>query len=309
MVDRSGGTAQRLTTNAAREISPRFSPDGSQVAFARVNPAAGSFGWDVYVVSASGGEERRITYHPDLDFPVNWIGDGQRLLIVSFRHRTSPFGSRLYTVPVQGGFATEVPVPNGWQGSFSSGNEGYNAFNRQFYALLEKQGLIIDGRFNTGGRAADYVVDTLRRVPLMRAQLRDAEDIRIPTGIIEGPKVLLTNESAGSGGDSFPWTWQQSKIGPVVGTRTAGWGIGATEYELIDRGIVRVPDWGWYDPRTGTWFMENRGVTPDYELEIMPPAWRAGRDPQLEKAVELAMDALKKTKTPPIKRPSYPVYK
>ena len=107
----------------------------------------------------------------------------------------------------------------------------------------------------------------------------------------------------------MPWLWQQTKIGPVVGTRTSGWGIGATEYELIDRGVFRVPDWGWYDPRAGTWFMENRGITPDYELEITPSAWRAGRDPQLEKAVELAMDALKKTKTTPIKRPSYPVYK
>ena len=191
----------------------------------------------------------------------------------------------------------------------TTADEGYNAFNREFYAQLDKQGLIVDGRFNTGGRAADYIIDTLRRVPLIRAQLRDAEDIRIPTGIIEGPKVLLTNENAWSGGDSFPWIWQQAKIGPVVGMRTAGWGIGATEYDLIDRGTIRVPDWGWYDPRTGTWFMENRGVTPDYELQIMPPAWRAGRDPQLEKAVELAMDALKKMKPLPNKRPNYPVYK
>lgn len=71
-VDRSGGTAQRLTTSPAREVYPTFSLDGSQVAFARFNPSAGPFGWDVYVVSASGGEARRVTYHPDLDFPVNW---------------------------------------------------------------------------------------------------------------------------------------------------------------------------------------------------------------------------------------------
>lgn len=186
---------------------------------------------------------------------------------------------------------------------------GYNAFNREFYAQLDKEGLIVDGRFNQGGRAADYIMDTLRRMPLQHAMLRHAEDVRIPTGIINGPKVLLTNESAGSGGDSLPWIWQQTKIGPVVGTRTSGAGIGASEFPLVDGGIYRVPDWGWYDPRLGTWFMENRGITPDYELEIMPPAWRAGRDPQLEKAVELAMDALKKTKPVPSKRPSYPIYK
>jgi len=186
---------------------------------------------------------------------------------------------------------------------------GYNTFNRDFYAQLDKQGMIVDGRFNEGGRAADYIIDTLRRIPLQRAQLRNTEDVRIPTGIVEGPKVLLTNEMAGSGGDSLPWMWQQAKIGPVVGTRTGGAGIGASTYQLIDGGSFRVPDWGWYDPRTGTWLMENRGVTPDYELEIMPPEWRAGHDTQLEKAVQLAMDALKKIKPVPPKRPSYPVYK
>ena len=211
-------------------------------------------------------------------------------------------GNRLRIDELSGGKLGYVYLPD-------TSNAGYEAFNRDFYAQLDKQGLIVDGRFNSGGRAADYIIDTLRRVPLQRAQLRDAEDIRIPTGIIDGPKVLLTNEQAGSGGDTLPWMWQQTKIGPVVGTRTGGHGIGATTYSLIDGGSFLVPDWGWYDTRNGTWLMENRGVTPDYELEIMPPAWRAGRDPQLEKAVELAMDALKKIKPLPSKRPTYPVYK
>ena len=210
--------------------------------------------------------------------------------------------NRLRVAELSGGKLGYIYLPD-------TADAGYSAFNREFYAQLDKHGLIVDGRFNTGGRAADYIIDTLRRVPLMRAQLRDTDDIRIPTGIIDGPKVLLTNESAGSGGDSLPWIWQQTKVGPVVGMRTSGWGIGATEYQLVDRGTFRVPDWGWYDPRAGTWVMENRGITPDYELDIMPPAWRAGRDPQLEKAVELAMDALKKRKPVPIKRPTHPVYK
>ena len=211
-------------------------------------------------------------------------------------------GNRLRVAELSGGKLAYVHMPD-------TSDAGFNAFNRDFYAQLDKQGLILDGRFNSGGRAADYVIDALRRIPLQHAQLRDAEDIRIPSGSIDGPKVFLTNESSGSGGDSFPWMWQQSKIGPVVGTRTVGAGIGATTYGLIDRGTYAVPDWGWYDTRTGEWFIENRGITPDYELEIMPPEWRAGRDPQLEKAVELAMDALKKTKPLPIKRPRYPVYK
>lgn len=211
-------------------------------------------------------------------------------------------GNRLRVSEMSGGKLGYIYLPD-------TSDAGYNAFNRDFYAQLEKQGMIVDGRFNEGGRASDYIIDTLRRIPLQRAKPRNAEDVRIPTGIIEGPKVLLTNEMAGSGGDVLPWMWQQAKIGPVVGTRTGGAGIGATTYQLIDGGSFQVPDWGWYDPRTGNWLMENRGVTPDYELEIMPPEWRAGRDPQLEKAVELAMEVLKKIKPVTPKRPTYPVYK
>jgi tricorn protease len=234
--------------------------------------------------------------------------DGRTVRVVPLPNETSlryydwVEGNRLRVTELSGGKL-------GYLHMTDTSDAGYNAFNRDFYAQLDKQGLIVDGRFNQGGRAADYVIDTLRRIPLQRAQLRDVEDIRIPSGMIDGPKVFLTNESSGSGGDSFPWMWQQAKIGPVVGTRTLGAGIGATTYPLIDRGTFAVPDWGWYDPRTGEWFIENRGITPDYEVEILPPAWRAGRDPQLEKAVELAMDTLKKTKPLPIKRPRYPVYK
>lgn len=211
-------------------------------------------------------------------------------------------GNRLRVAEMSGGKLGYIYLPD-------TSDAGYNIFNRDFYAQLDKQGLIIDGRFNEGGRAADYIIDTLRRIPLQHARLRDAEDVRIPTGIMEGPKILLTNEMAGSGGDSLPWMWQQAKIGPVVGTRTGGAGIGASTHQLIDGGSFRVPDWGWYDPRAGTWLMENRGVTPDYELEIMPAEWRAGRDPQLEKAVQLAMEALGKMRPANQKRPAYPVFK
>lgn len=210
--------------------------------------------------------------------------------------------NRLRVEAISGGKLGYIYLPD-------TADAGYNTFNRDFYAQLDKQGMIVDGRFNEGGRAADYIIDTLRRIPLQRAALRDAEDVRIPSGIIEGPKVLLTNEMAGSGGDTLPWMWQQARLGPVVGTRTAGAGVGAATQVFLDGGSYRVPDWGWFDPKNGTWLMENRGVTPDYELEIMPADWRAGRDPQLEKAVQLAMDALKTMKPTPVRRPKHPVYK
>ena len=203
---------------------------------------------------------------------------------------------------LSGGRLAYVYMPN-------TSDDGYNAFNRDFYAQLDRQGLILDARFNEGGRAADYVIDILRRVPLQHAQLRAGGDINIPTGIIDGPKVVLTNETAGSGGDTLPWMAKRTGAAVVVGTRTSGAGVGASTHTLLDGGTVRVPDWGWYDPQTGTWLVENRGVTPDVVLENMPTDWRAGRDPQLERAVSIALDALKKNPPAPVRRPKYPVYK
>jgi tricorn protease len=112
-------------------------------------------------------------------------------------------GNRLRVEELSGGKLGYLYLPD-------TGDAGYNAFNRDFYAQLDKHGLIVDGRFNQGGVAADYIIDTLRRVPLQQAQLRDAEDIRLPTGIISGPKILVTNESAGSGGDTFAWMRQRT---------------------------------------------------------------------------------------------------
>jgi tricorn protease len=181
--------------------------------------------------------------------------------------------------------------------------------NREFYAQLDKQGLVIDARFNEGGRAADYAVEALRRAPLYRAQLRAGGDIQMPVGVIDGPKVLLTNELSGSGGDTLPWMAQRTRAATVVGMRTAGAGIGATSHELLDGGMIRVPDWGWYDPQTGTWLVENRGMTPDIVVENLPADWRAGRDAQLERAVQIALDAIRKRNVVPPKRPPFPVYK
>lgn len=192
----------------------------------------------------------------------------------------------------------------------NTSDDGYNAFNRDFYAQLDRQGLILDARFNEGGRAADHVIDTLRRMPLYRAALRAGEDIRIPTGVIDGPKVVLTNESAGSGGDTLPWMAKRTGVATVVGTRTSGAGIGASTHNLLDGGSIRVPDWGWYDPAAGTWLVENRGTTPDVVVENTPADWRRGRDPQLERAVAIALEQLKKRGAPPPpRRPKYPTYK
>lgn len=203
---------------------------------------------------------------------------------------------------LSGGRLAYIYLPD----TFSS---GYEIFNREFYAQLDKQGLILDERFNQGGVAADYIIETLRRVPLQSARLREGSDISMPVGMIAGPKVMLTNEMSGSGGDTLPWMWRQSGLGLIVGKRTAGLGVGASGQDLIDGGRISVPDWGWYNPAKGIWDIENRGVAPDLEVENTLSDWRAGRDTQLEKAVEIALDELKKRPPAQPRRPQYPVYK
>jgi tricorn protease len=187
-------------------------------------------------------------------------------------------------------------------------NAGYTNFNRYFYSQVGKDGAVIDERFNAGGKAADYVIDQLRQ-PLMSYWLpREGKVYTTPNGAIFGPKVMIINEHAGSGGDAMPWYFRQAKLGPLVGTRTWGGlvGIGGTP-NLIDGGAVTSPNFAFYSPE-GKWEIENHGVAPDVEVEFDPQAWRQGRDPQLEKAVAVAMEELKAHPLPNVNHPPYPVY-
>ena len=185
---------------------------------------------------------------------------------------------------------------------------GYEIFNREFYAQLDKQGVIIDERFNGGGVVADYVIDMVKRFPLYKVRLRESEDVPIPMGTIEGPRVMLINEMCFSGGDSLPFLFRAAKLGTLVGKRTGGGAVGASDKSLLDGGRLTVPDWGHYDHTTGAWTAENTGVPPDIEVEILPMDWRAGRDPQLERAVQIALEELQKNSRVS-KPPRFPVYR
>ena len=124
-----------------------------------------------------------------------------------------------------------------------------------------------------------------------------------------GPKVMIVNEYAGSGGDYLPYMFRRSQIGPLISKRTWGGlvGIGGTP-QLMDGGAVTAPNFAFYTPE-GKWEIENHGVAPDIEVEMDPAAWRAGHDPQLEKAVEVLLEELKKHPRPPQpKRPPFPNY-
>ncbi len=186
--------------------------------------------------------------------------------------------------------------------------DGYTNFNRYFFAQVDKEAVIIDERFNGGGKAADYVIERLGRPLSNHWSTRVGADYSTPAGAIFGPKVMIANEQAGSGGDYLPWAFKRAKLGPVVGTRTWGGLVGIGGYpSLLDGGAVTAPHFAFWTPE-GEWEVENRGVSPDVEVEQDPQLVRAGRDPQLEKAVELVLAALAKGTPGRPKRPAYPNY-
>ncbi len=188
-----------------------------------------------------------------------------------------------------------------------TGGLGYTYFNRYYFAQLNKQGAVIDERFNHGGQAADYIIDKLRLPLLNYWTSRDGPDETTPQALF-GPKVMIVNEYAGSGGDALPWYFRRAGIGPLIGKRTWGGLVGIGNYPtLIDGGSVTAPHFAFWSP-DGKWDVENHGADPDIEVEFDPKAWREGRDPQLEKAVQVALAALEKNPPPHHKKPPYPLY-
>lgn len=199
---------------------------------------------------------------------------------------------------LSGGRIGYMHIPN-------TSTQGAIELIRGFYSQWNKDAVLIDERFNGGGFIQPWFVDTLvRRV---RAGIRsrygeDTADARA----IEGPKALLINEYAGSGGDFFPWMFRQSQAGPLIGKRTWGGLVGIRGgIPLIDGGSVTAPEFGIYDREQGKWIAENAGVSPDIEVDNSPDQIAKGRDPQLERGVEYLMNELKKTRPQP-KRPDFP---
>ncbi|MFN2453720.1 MAG: PDZ domain-containing protein [Pyrinomonadaceae bacterium] len=185
---------------------------------------------------------------------------------------------------------------------------GFTNFNRYYFAQINKEAAVIDERFNGGGAAADYIIDYLRRPLLNNWTTREGEDFSTPVGSIFGPKAMIINEYAGSGGDAMPWYFRKAGVGPLVGKRTWGGLVGIYGYpQLIDGGSVTAPRVAFWNPG-GDWEVENHGVAPDIETEFDPQAWRAGRDPQLERAVNVVMDELKKHPPMKYRKPAYPNY-
>jgi tricorn protease len=202
---------------------------------------------------------------------------------------------------LSGGKVAYIYMPN-------TGGAGYSNFNRYFYSQLDKQALVLDERYNEGGFIADYIVTVLGQKPLSGAIERDGKPIHDPVGAIFGPKAMLINQSAGSGGDAMPWYFRKAGLGTLVGVKTWGGLVGIGGYPtLLDGGRVTAPRYAIYG-LNGEFEVEGHGIAPDVEVEEYPKDVAAGHDAQLEKAVSIVMEQLKAHPVPEIPVPPYPNY-
>lgn len=153
-----------------------------------------------------------------------------------------------------------------------------------------KDGLVVDARFNSGGMFPSLLIEQLARRPRRVVRERNGGRMFQPTTGIPGVQVLVVNGSTGSGGDSLAWLFQESRLGPVIGTRTwgglVGWNFASPP--LIDGGFVGIPAVPSLE-LDGRLSIEGRGVQPDIIVDADPGALARGLDPQLHLAIAAAL--------------------
>jgi tricorn protease len=190
------------------------------------------------------------------------------------------------------------------------GGEGVMNAVRGLTANADKAGVIIDQRFNGGGITPDYLIEWLNRKPLYNYMFRGGEDIPTPVNPAPPVKVMIINEWNGSAAETGAFMFKLGKTGVLVGKRTSGGGIGPYFFtpRFVDGGRVQIPNRAAYNPDGKSWGIENSGVEPDFDVEIMPRDFIGGKDVQLEKAVEVALAQIAKNPVTPSKRPVFPVH-
>jgi len=182
---------------------------------------------------------------------------------------------------------------------------GHEYFKRYFFPQVDKKAVIIDERFNGGGQLADYYIDHLRKPYQSSWNFRYGKELHAPSGSIQGPKVMLIDEYAGSGGDYLPYLFKRFKLGKLIGKRTWGGLVGVLGFpEFIDGGSVTAPNVAFYNENG--FGIENEGVAPDIEVNQWPKEVMKGKDPQLEKAIEVILKELKDNPENYPPQPEYP---
>ncbi len=223
------------------------------------------------------------------------VMDGARQITVlpianeqGLRTRAWVEANRRHVDSLSGGKLAYVYVPN-------TGQPGFTSFNRYYFAQQDREGVVVDERYNGGGSAADYIVDMLGRDydGYFNNPVGDRVPFTSPANGIWGPKVMIINEMAGSGGDLMPYMFKRRKLGTLVGMRTWGGLVATTDTpNFVDGGSMIAPRFGFF-ARDDKWAVENEGVAPDIEVENWPKDMMAGRDAQLDRAIQEGMRLLK----------------
>ena len=217
----------------------------------------------------------------------------------SLRNRDWVEGNLKKVHEATNGQVAYVYVPN-------TAGAGHEYFKRYFFPQANKKAIIVDERYNGGGNLADYYIDILMRPYQSHWNMRYGSDLKTPSASIQGPKVMIIDENAGSGGDMLPYMFRKFNVGTMVGKTTWGGLVGTLGFpELMDGGGVTAPNLAiWTEDG---FIVENVGVAPDIDVEQTPADVIQGRDPQLEKAIEVVLEQLKQNPPKEPVRPPYPI--
>jgi len=320
VMNADGTDPRRLTVDEGIEGEPCFSPDGKLIAFS----AQYDGNTDVFVIPVEGGVPVRLTWHPGADVARTFTPDGAKVVFASQRSTFTGRYAQLFTVGIEGGYPEQMQIPNSHYVSLSPDGKrmaytplppahaqwknyrGGTVSTIWLFTQADRKAVIIDERFNGGGMIADYYIDLLQRPLQSYWNMRYGNDLKTPSASIQGPKVMIIDETAGSGGDMLPWMFRKFGVGTLVGKRTWGGLVGTLGFpELMDGGMVTAPNLAiWTEDG---FVVENVGVAPDIEVEQWPADVLEGRDPQLEKAIEVALKELEKNPPAEPVRPPYPV--
>ncbi|GEL20277.1 S41 family peptidase [Pseudonocardia asaccharolytica] len=223
-------------------------------------------------VRTGSGELRRVVVRP--------LSDD-----LALRYQDWVAGRRAYVAERSGGRLGYLHVPD-------MVASGWAQLHRDLGRETRRDGLIVDVRGNGGGHTSQLVIEKLARKVIGWDVVRHRQPETYPSDAPRGPLVALADEHSGSDGDIVTAAFKRLGLGPVVGTRTWGGVIGIdSRYSLVDGTRVTQPRYSFWFDHLG-WGVENHGVDPDVEVVITPQDWVAGRDPQLERAIELATAAL-----------------
>ncbi len=257
---------------------------------------------DVYArFEYTAGKRVELTVGPNAD------GSGSRTVVVvpiedetALRNRDWVEGNIRRVTEATNGRVAYVHVPN-------TAEQGFVYFKRYFFPQSDREAIIVDERHNGGGSVADYYIDILRRPYVAHWATRYGESFVTPQAAIFGPKVMLIDETAGSGGDLLPWMFRKFGLGKLIGRPTWGGLVGILGFpELMDGGNVTAPNLGIWTEDEG-FTVENVGVPPDIEVEQLPALMRDGRDPQLERAIEEILKDLDANPPKKAVQPPFPV--